>query len=556
MPLQGKISKFISAALILFLAPLQPLFSELPQLGSPLDLAANAIQGGSYVRHQDLNYLTYEELQQLSLDPDPKGELKKKLDKLWHTSIINNEAYYDGVKPHSPEDFRLGPYLRVASWNVEKSFNIDELKQFFLSEASFNSMINPAEVMLGSPEHQEMLRQRKRLLNADVFLFQEMEIGIKRSKYYNAAAEIAKTLKMNYAYAAQYLEVDPVTLGTEVLEFEEDDKAIEAEAREFFEVDPAKFKGVFGSAVMSRYPIKYVEVRPLKTMPYDWYSGELKKVGITERVRRAGAKGVFKNIIQRELKVGNRHFFRVDLEVPELPNKTLTIINVHLEIKCLPKGRQAQMAEILSYVRDIKNPVILMGDYNMSPTDISPTTAGRIIKRTAGSPTTWFSLAVNVLSPHALIINTTRALSNFTKNLNDPTAKSIPVVAPNPTKPFFEMMEDYRFTDGGAFDFRGDKERSMHGRAGTLSNSNQRGKKGFVTSFRVLRPIGIVGKYRLDWVFVKSFLKDPESGPYRFAPHFGETLEDMNFNLTLPLSDHAPSVIDLPFNEPKISSAN
>ena len=72
------------------------------------------------------------------------------------------------------------------------------------------------------------------------------------------------------------------------------------------------------------------------------------------------------------------------------------------------------------------------------------------------------------------------------------------------------------------------------------------------TSFRVLRPIGIIGRYRLDWVFVKGFQKDPYSGPYRFAPHFGETLEDMNFNLILPVSDHAPNVVDLPFEEPKI----
>jgi len=535
----------------LFLTP--PLHSELPKIASPLTLAAKAVQG-PYIRTQGTEFITYEELKSLSLDPTPKSALKKRLEKFWRTPIINNEAYYSGVKPHSPKNFRLGSYLRVVSWNIEKSFHIDEVSQLLLSEASYNSMINPEKIELNSQEHQDMLRQRKKLLNADIVLFQEMEIGLKRSKYYDSPAKLAKVLKMNYAFAPQYLEVDPIALGTEELEFEDESEEIQKEAREFFSVDPARYKGVFGSAVLSRYPIKHVELRPLKTMPYDWYWGEQKKVGITESVRRAGAKGIFKNVITRELKVGNRHFFRVDLEVPGLPNNTLTVINIHLEIKCQPKGRQAEMTEILSYVRDIKNPVIMMGDYNMSPTDISPTTAGRILKRTASSPTTWFSVAMNVISPHALIINTSRFLSNFTKNLNDPTVRSIPVVAPNPTRPFFDMMEDFRFTDGGAFDFRGDQKRSMNGKIGTLSNANQRGKKGFVTSFRVLRPIGIVGKYRLDWVFVKSFLKQPrnEAGSYRFAPHFGETLEAMNFNLTLPVSDHAPNVIDLPFQEPNI----
>lgn len=496
--------------------------------------------------------MTFEELKSLSENPNPTGKLKNKLDQFWVTPIISNEAYYQGVRPSRLSHPHLGAILRIASWNIEKSFHIDEAIQLLTSPQAYKQMINLDEVEKDSETYQYMARQRDRLAQAEIFILQEMEIGIKRSEYRNATRDLAKALKMNYVYGTQYLEVDPVILGLEKLEFEEDDKAVEKEARDFFTVDRAKYKGVFGSAVLSRYPIKYVEVKPLVTKPYDWYTGEQKKIAATEKIRRIGTKTLFKNAIQRELKVGNRHFFRVDLEVPELPEKTLTVINIHLEIKCQPKGRQAQMAEILSYIYDIKNPVIVMGDFNMAPTDISPTTAGRIIKRTASSPTTWFSVAVNVLSPHALIINTSRLISNVTKNFNDPTAKNVAVVAPNPMKPFFNMMEEYRFADGGAFDFRGDPERSLGEKSKPLANSNQRGTKGFITSFRVLRPIGIVGKYRLDWVFVKSRLKDPHAGPYRFAPHFGETLEEMNYNLTLPVSDHAPNVVDLPFSEPRV----
>ncbi len=254
------------------------------------------------------------------------------------------------------------------------------------------------------------------------------------------------------------------------------------------------------------------------------------------------------------MKVGGRIYFRIDLEVPELPEKTLTIINIHLEIKCQPKDREKQMAEILSYIEDIKHPVIVVGDFNAAGTDLSPTSVTRTVKRTAKNPTTWLVLGLNVISPHALALNTARGVSNVTKNFNDPLAKNIPVVAPNPVKPMFERIHNFRFDDGGAFDFRGDANRSINGKSETLANANQRGRKGFKTTFSVKRPWGVIGKYRLDWVFVKSFLKNPEdhTATYRFAPHFGETLEEMNTSLGIPISDHHPNVVDLPLEEPKI----
>jgi hypothetical protein len=117
------------------------------------------------------------------------------------------------------------------------------------------------------------------------------------------------------------------------------------------------------------------------------------------------------------------------------------------------------------------------------------------------------------------------------------------------------MIQNYRFSDGGAFDFRGDQERSINGKGGALANSNERGFKGFKTTWSVQRPISFIGKYRLDWVFVKSVLKNPydKSGPYRLAPHFGETLEELNTSLKVPVSDHHPNVVDIPFLEPRMN---
>ncbi len=503
---------------------------------------------------QTPEFPTYEELKLLSSQPKPDGPLQKKIHRFWHTPLISNEASRLGTRPLTPLNPLLGPTLRVATWNIEKSLKIPEVIRFWTDKKVFEAMLDTEKIQQEKQTLANLTRQRDKLIQADILVLQEMEIGIKRSNYLNAAGELAKALKMNYAYAPQYLEVDPVTLGLETIELEEGGEDTEAE--DYYHVDPKRYRGVFGSAVLSRYPIKYVEIRPLNYQAYDWYTGEKKKVTFLEHTRRFGTRTAFKNEMTRELKVGGRGYFRVDLEIPEVPGGVLTIINIHLEIKCQPMGRAIQMREILEEIKKIKNPVIMLGDFNAASTDISPTSVTRTVKRTLKNPTTWFGVAVNYVSPYGLAINTTRGASNVTKNFNDPFAKSISVVAPNPLFGMFDMIRQFRFEDGSAFDFRGDPERSMGAKDKLLANSNQRGRKGFKTSFSVKRALGIVGKYRLDWIFVKSQMKDPEdkSGSYRLAPHFGETMEEMNTSFKEPLSDHHPSVIDLPLKEPALEA--
>jgi len=508
----------------------------------------------SFIEYQEPEFLAFDELKTLSSNPHPGGALGKKLERFWATPVISNRAYYRRAKPIRPVSPELGPYLRLVSWNIEKSFLMRDAITVFASPSKFPRLIDTSEIEEGSDEYADVLRQRNKLSLADVIVLQEMDIGVKRSNYINAAAELAGALNMNYAYGTEQLEVDPVMLGTEKLYYE--GGAVDQEATDYYTADPLRYKGAFGCAVLSRYPIKAAKVFQLKNQAYDWYAGEKRQTSFLEEARRFGSKVVFKNELTREMKVGGRIFFRVDLEVPELPDRTLTIINIHLEIKCLPEGREKQMREILSYIAGIKNPVIMVGDFNSAPTDLSPTSTTRILSRTAKDPETWVSAATSVLLPNALVINATRLTSKYTKNLQDPLAKDIPVLSPNPCKPLFEMIEDFRFLDGKTFDFRGDKKRSVNGKKKTLANSNQRDFKGFKTTFQVKRPLGpIIGKYRLDWVFVKSFLTLPKDkeGSYRFAPHFGETLEEMNTSLINPVSDHHPNVVDIPFEEPNLT---
>lgn len=506
-----------------------------------------------YILYQEPHFLTFDELRAFAQNPNPGRRLKKKLEKFWRTPIISNRAYYHGARPHRPTDPKLGRYLRLVSWNIEKSYEMENAIKAFTSEEQFRALIDPGKVSEGSPEYLDILRQRKKLSNTDIVVLQEMDIGHKRSGYINAAEELAKKLNMNYTFAPEQLEIDPIYLGLGKI-LHTDGKA-DQEATDYYAADPHRYKGVFGCAVLSRYPIKKVTAFQLKHQAYDWYQGEKAKTGFLEKSRRTGSEIVFKNEITRELKLGGRIFFRVDLNVPGLPENTLTIINIHLEIKCQPEGRLAQMSEILfSYIHSIKHPVIVVGDFNAAPQDLSPTRMMRVAERTAKSPETWFSVAVNYLSPYGLIVNTSRWTGKWASNLQDPLAPDVAVIFPNPLKPLFTMIQNYRFDDGGAFDFRGDKNRSIDSKDKTLSNSNQRDLKGFKTTFSVKRPMAmVIGKYRLDWVFVKSYLKNPfdVKGPYRFAPHFGETLEEMNLSLKKPISDHHPNVVDLPFKEPK-----
>jgi endonuclease/exonuclease/phosphatase family metal-dependent hydrolase len=506
-------------------------------------------QNTAYIRYQEPQLPTFDELISLSKNPNPTGKLSEKIQQLWTTPFISNEAYYEGAKNKIKQSSKLGPFFRVSTWNIEKSLHFKDAIKLFKSKSNFSTLLNTENLSKEDLHH--LFRQRDKIASSDILVLQEMDYGVKRSQYLYAAKELAQSLNMNYAYAVAQLEIDPAVLGTEKILSE--DGQIDQEAMDFYAATPELYKGLFGSAILSKWPIKNVETFQLKTICYDWYTEEKEKITYLEKARRLGTKLIFINEVTREMKVGGRIFFRADLDVPEISGGTLTIINVHMEIKCQPECRERQMLEILSYIKDIKNPVIMLGDFNAAPTDISPTSITRTVKRTVKNPTNWLSLGIRAVAPEALLINATRAASTVTKNFQDPLASNIKIVAPNPLKGLFTMIEDYRFSDGGAFDFRGDAERSVGNKNETLANSNQRDFKGFVTSFQLRRPIaGILGKYRLDWLFVKSELKNSRdyNGPYKLAPHFGETLELMNARLIQPISDHHPSVIDIPFDEP------
>ena len=76
-------------------------------------------------------------------------------------------------------------------------------------------------------------------------------------------------------------------------------------------------------------------------------------------------------------------------------------------------------------------------------------------------------------------------------------------------------------------------------------------------TFQFERTAGPKGKFKLDWIFVKSYLKDPrnQEGSRIMAPHFARTMFEADYALPESLSDHAPISVDLQFNEPSRSAS-
>jgi endonuclease/exonuclease/phosphatase family metal-dependent hydrolase len=385
-----------------------------------------------------------------------------------------------------------------------------------------------------------------------VLVLQELDWGMKRTNYREVVKELGNALKMNWAYGVEFVEVDPINLGIE--EFEEALPEDRDELRKQIEINENQFRGLHGTAILSRYPIKQATLQPLRVQAYDWYKKEKKRVSLLEKGKRVANERVFLEKIQREIRRGGRTLLTVTLEVPDLPEKELTVAAPHLENHCEPSQRQDQMEEVISYLRPVKSPLIMAGDLNTSLTDNTPTSFKREFNKRIGSGEFWAKQGIKYLTGVGIVLDLVATSINFFKTQNDPTVKHLPIIAPNPEEGIFRDLERFRFDDGFAFDFRGNSIRSVNGFGNTLANSNQRASKGFAETFKLERAIGPVGKLKLDWIFVKPYITKPRDkrAPYRFAPHFARTMEEVNYSVEDRISDHNPISVDLPFTEPAL----
>ncbi len=495
---------------------------------------------------------TYEELVRLYEQENPPAPLAEKLKSLLTTPFVNNRATARGVRPAVPRTTKLGSFIRVVQWNIERGVEFEAVKRAFTDPRAFAALIDKTEYPKGGEQRELILQQVALMKEADVIVLNEVDWGMKRTDYRNVAAELAAALKMNYAYGVEFVEVDPIALGLE--KFEELSEKERAELAGEISVDRARYRGLHGTAILSRFPLENVRLEPFEHQPHDWYEDERKSVRPLEEGKRKAGELVFQEKVRREVRRGGRMMLTAEIADARIPGGRMTVVATHLESKTKPEGRRKQFEELLARIKDVSGPVVVAGDMNTSTQDATPVSAERLLKNRLGSKSFWIKQGLGILTGIKLPSLLLGGVNAYRKQA-DPTVKSIPLVASNPEAEFFDDLKDFRFADGGAFDFRGEQARSVGGKDDPLANSNQRGDKGFITTYEVARTIGFVGRFKLDWIFVKPpGLAEPydKEGPHRFAPHFARTLQSLNDALKDRISDHSPIMVDLPLNEPRI----
>lgn len=491
---------------------------------------------------------SYSELETLYAQTDLPAALDAKLKFLLTTPFVDNS--FQNTRPFS-KSAQLGEFLRVAEWNVERGLEYDALEAVFSDSAKFEAMIDAEKFPEGSEKRAEILREAEKLRRADVIILNEVDLGIKRTDYRNIAADLAAKLKMNYAFGVQFVELSPV-------HFSQNPKAetdAEKQLSEAIKVDPARYKGLHGIAVLSRFPLENVRLVPFVNQPYDWYKGEKNGASLLEKGKRKLSEAIFLEQTLREVRRGGRTTLLAEIADAKFPGGRVTIAATHLENRTKSKNRVNQLKELLGTIKNINHPVVLAGDMNTSSADLTPTSLTREIVKRFGKPGYWIRKGIAYALGFGLIEDVVIDGVTFWRKQSDPTVKSVPILMPNSERKFFTTLKNFRFADGGAFDFRGDKTHSHNEKGGTLANSNERGSKGFVSTYQVKRPFKFIGKYKLDWFFVKpANLKKPsdKKSSYQFAPHFGITLTEVNKAIKNHISDHRPMIVDLPLNEPSL----
>lgn len=494
-------------------------------------------------------FFSYSELKTLYQHRAAPTELENRLQRLLTRPFVSSSA------PEPARAFlqsaKLGEYIRVALWNVERGIQYEALEAIFHSDQRLAEVLDPVKFPRGGAARQAILEQAAALRDADVIVLNEADWGLKRSGYRNIAAELAAKLRMNHAFGVEFIELSPVYLNDTYT-----NRGDRTEISNLSSLDETKYLGLHGTAILSRFPLENVRLVPFKNQAYDWFGSEKKGPGVIEKARRKLVKEVFLEDALPEVRRGGRMMLIAEIAHASFPAGRATIVATHLEARTSPEKRRLQLEEMLETIRPIPGPVVVAGDMNTSNTDMTPTSLKHELSKRFGKPEYWLKAGLNQILGLGVLEDLAATTLTFGRNHGDPTARHIPILMPNDERKFFSTLKEFRFADRGAFDFRGNPSRSSNGKTNTLANSNERDNKGFVTTSRMERPVLFLGKFKLDWIFVKPvhlFAPFDNRGSYLFAPHFGRTLDLVPSAVKNRISDHSPMIVDLPLAEPAIS---
>jgi endonuclease/exonuclease/phosphatase family metal-dependent hydrolase len=500
-------------------------------------------------RPENPGLLSFDELVTLSSIAKPSGQLATRLDNLLTEPFVHNDASAAGIQPHRPEVANLGQVLRVGTWNIARGLNFELIEAALTDPDEFRRLAGNQKQ--ADPVRKALIEsQLAALQDVDVLVLNEVDFGMKRTDYRDVARDLAAAMHMNYVYGVEFVEVDPVfDLGTQEVHLP--DPQQDARLQQDLQVDRDRYHGLHGTAVLSRYPIRSARIVRLPVC-YDWYGQEAKEIAKLEKGRRWAARSLFKERIEREVRHGGRMALIVDVAIPDLPTGEATIVAIHLENKCAPGCRRKQMAALLADVKEDNNPVVMAGDLNTTGKNNTPTSVRTEIMIRVTDYKFWTGQAISHFNPLGTYQYALFPVHYF-HGYNDPTAFHVPILWDNRERPLFKTVEKFRFADGRTFDFRGDPARALRQKSRTLADSNERAGKGFVPTYAFSRDYwGLVGRFKLDWFFVKPFVEDPrrEGQSDLFAPHFAQTMRELNESVEGRISDHPPMTVDLPLGTP------
>ncbi len=475
------------------------------------------------------DYLNYDEIKFLSTHSAPDDTLKEHYDKVFH-SLISQTRVYNGKLKEDPKTSRK--YFRVTHWNINRGYNLDLITKAMNNSDDFiENDLKDGD--LDTKDRERIMQDIQLLRDTDVFLLNEVDIGIQRTDYRNILEEFSRLVKGNYVYAVEFVEVDPKLI---------DDP----------EMDQAKYKGLHGNAIVSKFPIKNARLVRLPDY-YNWYDTESHKITFTEKIRRKSAKLLFNEEIITELRHGSRVAIIADIELPN--NEVVTVVSTHLENRTMARFREKQLKALFEEIKDIKTPIILGADFNNFENSGEPTSIQKVTVRSLGDPQNIARITASVFTPYYFIISPALYATSFTRKYRNPTVVSIPVVLRNRNYELFDIVHDFEFSDGLKFDFEGDGDYTFNGEGGRLANSNERsGLKGFVSTYRFKRDLWLA-IFKIDWLFVKPAIdttklactepklkkvyKDYECKHY--FPVYPKTLKHLNRSPAKGfISDHDP----------------
>lgn len=236
--------------------------------------------------------------------------IKPRLDR-----VLSSARFY--TPPHAPGPPRRADQVWAVHWNVEHGNWYEQVER--------------------------ALGEHPQLADADLFLFNEIDLGMARAANRDVTGDLAAALCRYGVWAPLFLETTPGR----------DDDARMAAGRENEE-------GLFGLGILSRWPIRDVRLVDLPS-PEDYQFDVERMIG--------------------------RHVALIaTIDRPEAP---FVAISVHLEVHRTRAHRAAQMRVLLEAVRDEKRPIVLAGDFNTHTFD-------------RGRPwDTWFGAGALMFQPDA-----------------------------------------------------------------------------------------------------------------------------------------------------------